>query len=234
MIDRSTARDTPFISMAFYKVAYVFGTHVAETILASVHVRAQQQAGRMDASDAVKSSKSILRAGGRPRMDEKTGFTVEVATPFKLGQPRSERNYEQIIGVESLLKTPPHVGKRSHLCEIGFEASAARDAKRSQAELNASNAIRIRTNAMVKIQNMLQGRVEKTETFEQDGATGVEFIVAPGIGPNHAGVRQYIAMVDRPAGRITVTCATYATAMLKALNAFRQIRDGARLEAKKQ
>ena len=68
MIDRSTARDTPFRPMAFYKVAHVFGTHVAETILASVHVRAQQQAGRMDASDAVKSSKSILRAGGRPRM----------------------------------------------------------------------------------------------------------------------------------------------------------------------
>ncbi|WP_210263676.1 hypothetical protein, partial [Rhizobium sp. SEMIA 4085] len=55
--------------MAFYKVVYVFGAHVAETILASVHVRAQQQAGRMDASDAVKIiSKISCEQGGRPRM----------------------------------------------------------------------------------------------------------------------------------------------------------------------
>lgn len=37
------------------KVAGVFGTRVAETILASVHVRARQQAGHMDASDLIKT-----------------------------------------------------------------------------------------------------------------------------------------------------------------------------------
>ena len=31
------------------------GAHVAETILASVHMRARQQAGHMDASDLIKS-----------------------------------------------------------------------------------------------------------------------------------------------------------------------------------
>lgn len=44
----------------------MFGTCVAETILASVHVRTQQQAGHMDASDLVKLSRNILRVGGRP------------------------------------------------------------------------------------------------------------------------------------------------------------------------
>jgi hypothetical protein len=33
----------------------VSGAHVAETILASVHMRARQQAGHMDASDLIKS-----------------------------------------------------------------------------------------------------------------------------------------------------------------------------------
>jgi hypothetical protein len=44
----------------------MFGTCVAETILASVHVRTHQQAGHMDASDLVKLSRDILQVGGRP------------------------------------------------------------------------------------------------------------------------------------------------------------------------
>ena len=36
-------------------VVAVFGTRVAETILASVHVRARQQAGHMDASDLIRA-----------------------------------------------------------------------------------------------------------------------------------------------------------------------------------
>ena len=47
----------------------LFGTRVAETILASVHVRAHQQAGHMDASDLIKSLQNTLRGGGRPHMD---------------------------------------------------------------------------------------------------------------------------------------------------------------------
>lgn len=54
--------------MADLLVAVVFGTRVAETILASVHVRARQQAGHMDASDLIKSLLDILRGGGRPHM----------------------------------------------------------------------------------------------------------------------------------------------------------------------
>ena len=49
MIDRSTTRDIPSGSVALYEVAILFGTPVAETILASVHVRAHRQAGHMDA-----------------------------------------------------------------------------------------------------------------------------------------------------------------------------------------
>ena len=68
MINRSTTRDTPIDPMAFFEVALLFGTRVAETILASVHVRAHQQAGHMDASDLIKCLRNTLREGGRPHM----------------------------------------------------------------------------------------------------------------------------------------------------------------------
>jgi len=54
VIDRSETQDTPLNPLAA-KVAPMFGTRVAETILASVHVRAQQQAGHMDASDLIRA-----------------------------------------------------------------------------------------------------------------------------------------------------------------------------------
>src|SRR5260370_26539958 len=50
------------------EVAVLFGTLVAETILASVHVRAHKQAGHMDASDLIKALQNTLQGGGRPHM----------------------------------------------------------------------------------------------------------------------------------------------------------------------
>jgi hypothetical protein len=50
----------------------VFGTRIAETILASVHVRARKQAGHMDASDLIRAlPKLTLRGGGRPHMESR-------------------------------------------------------------------------------------------------------------------------------------------------------------------
>jgi hypothetical protein len=46
----------------------LFGTLVAETILASAHVRAHRKAGHMDASDLIKALQNTLRGGGRPHM----------------------------------------------------------------------------------------------------------------------------------------------------------------------
>ena len=49
--------------MALYEVAILFGTLVAETILASVHVRAREQAGHMDASDLIKALQAPCEKG---------------------------------------------------------------------------------------------------------------------------------------------------------------------------
>jgi len=45
------------------KAAEVLGTHAAETILASDHVRSHPKAGHMDASDTIKSSAHPLQEG---------------------------------------------------------------------------------------------------------------------------------------------------------------------------
>jgi hypothetical protein len=49
--------------MAFYLAAMLFGTPVAETILASVHVRARPKAGHMNASDLIKALQKHLARG---------------------------------------------------------------------------------------------------------------------------------------------------------------------------
>jgi hypothetical protein len=64
VINRSTTRDTPIDPMAFYLAAMLFGTLVAETILASAHVRARHKAGHMGASDLIKAlQKHLARRG---------------------------------------------------------------------------------------------------------------------------------------------------------------------------
>ena len=55
MIDRSMRRETPHFPVALYEVVHLFGSLVAETILAGVHVRAHKQAGHRDASDLIKT-----------------------------------------------------------------------------------------------------------------------------------------------------------------------------------
>ena len=79
--------------MAFYKVASLFGTYVAETILASVHVRAHQQAGHMDASDLIKAlQKKLARRGPSTYAQKKN---IEALT---------EANQLVIAGVQAVMK----------------------------------------------------------------------------------------------------------------------------------
>jgi hypothetical protein len=68
VIDRSMTREIPHSPVALHEVAHLFGALVAETILASVHVRAHKQAGHMDASDLIKALQNTLQGRGRPHM----------------------------------------------------------------------------------------------------------------------------------------------------------------------
>src|SRR5436190_817802 len=101
-------REIPHFPVALYEVAVLFGALVAETILASVHVRAHKQAGHMDASDLIKALQNTLQGGGRPHMGnhaevwfardsplEGSGFEPSVPLP-RLSSIRAVR--AEIIG----------------------------------------------------------------------------------------------------------------------------------------
>jgi len=73
VIDRSETQNTPKIPLAPQTVL-MFGTCVAETILASVHVRTPRKAGHMNASDQIKLSRAPL---GLHAVDIKGVYSAE-------------------------------------------------------------------------------------------------------------------------------------------------------------
>jgi len=77
---RGTLRLTQWPSI---EVAMLFGTLVAETILASAHVRAHRKAGHMDASDLIKALQNTLRGGGRPHMGQGQSGVPERKRPWQ-------------------------------------------------------------------------------------------------------------------------------------------------------
>jgi hypothetical protein len=62
----------------------MFGTPVAATILASVHVRAHQQAGHMDARDLIKTLQNALRGEGRPHMNHAVRAILDICFGTRL------------------------------------------------------------------------------------------------------------------------------------------------------
>ena len=106
--------------MALYLVALLFGTLVAETILASVHVRAHRQAGHMDASDLIKTLQNTLRGGGRPHMglgqQRGEGAGVHMALLISwgdgAGHPRRNQRYRLPVGAAGVLPRPQNVANQ--------------------------------------------------------------------------------------------------------------------------
>jgi ABC-type transport system involved in cytochrome bd biosynthesis fused ATPase/permease subunit len=90
VINRSTTRDTPIDPMALYLVALLFGTLVAETILASVHVRAHQKAGHMGASDLIKTlQKHLARRGPSTYGSTRSGLCISwIRSPTSIAPRR--------------------------------------------------------------------------------------------------------------------------------------------------
>jgi len=78
-------REIPHFPVALHEVVYLFGALVAETILASVHVRAHKQAGHMDASDLIKALQIHLARRG-PSTYGKSNSPARRRTTGSLGQ----------------------------------------------------------------------------------------------------------------------------------------------------
>src|SRR5215213_7611619 len=84
-------REIPHSPVALYEAANLFGTLVAKTILASVHVRARKKAGHMGASDLINAAAKYLARSG-PSTYGESGLECDNAqsgTSFRLRLRRS-------------------------------------------------------------------------------------------------------------------------------------------------
>ena len=67
MINRSPTKEIPHSRVALHEVPHLFGTFIAEIVLASVHRRAHEQVGHTDLGDLIKTTeKSLARKGAAP------------------------------------------------------------------------------------------------------------------------------------------------------------------------
>jgi hypothetical protein len=104
VIDRSKTRDTPEAPVALHEATMLFATLVAETILASAHVLAPQQAGQVDASDLIIAQQNSLRGAGRSQME--LGRLTYVRTSWPLtGLGSYQRPYALTVLVHGAAAT---------------------------------------------------------------------------------------------------------------------------------
>ena len=153
-----------------------------------------------------------------------TGFRLRVPTPLQIVNPRSDPKHDILVDILSTTNVPPRAGTSKQLCAVGFKAGAVAT---TAAEINDAAAIDVRIAAMKAIQWISSGTVERAIIFERGGLKGLEFVIAPVSGPDHASSREYLALIDKPEGRVSVVCATTRDAWPRAMILFQIIRDHA-------
>lgn len=160
----------------------------------------------------------------RRYVDPATGFGATVSTPLQITAARAPGKYDALIEISNPAGFPPMAPGAKFLCRAGFNAAqpGAANTKPSQ----AMQALEAQAAAATRQQRKLRGEIEQIDAFDLNGVRGIEYLVAPGTGPGHEETRQYIAELNRPEGRIRLSCATTRDAMPNALEPFRQIRNG--------
>jgi hypothetical protein len=153
--------------------------------------------------------------------DEKTGLVVDPPQPFVVA-PAKSPSYDVVAIVNSLAGKPSLGPGDSYLCQIGFKAEAD-SADLSQEEINLQVAQPGWLDNVAQALSRSFDVVAK-QTFVLGGATGIELVGKPKNNGPGAGV--FISMIDTPAGRTTINCATRLDELDGALNPFRLIRAG--------
>jgi hypothetical protein len=153
--------------------------------------------------------------------DPKSGFKVDPPAPFVVA-PASTHTYDMAVVINSLSGTPPLGVGDNYLCQVGYKALPD-NADLAQEEINLEvQQPEWLDNAAAALSQAFD--VTGKATFVLGGATGIELIGEPKDPAHAAGI--FVSMVDTPAGRTTLNCATRPEALDGAVNAFRQIRAG--------
>jgi hypothetical protein len=153
--------------------------------------------------------------------DGRTGFSINPPAPYYAEASR-RRQFDVGASIQSRTGFPPIAGNSGAVCDAGFKATSA-NAGMSPAELQAvveSSEWRELVRRPISTVFLIQSE----SLFTSEGYRGIEFTLVPKAGPDAAGTRLALSMVETARGRVTIVCGTSNTAFEQVRNDFRAIR----------
>ena len=160
--------------------------------------------------------------------DEATGLAFTAPSPLVIGKRRGHHGHDFVIDVDS--QKIPRAGTSKNLCGVGLKTQPDEVQALDQASLIAPEMIDRQMQSMRSSLGLL-GHIDFVEPVAFGGGLrGVAALTTPRFGRGHAHVRQYVAIAETPAYRISLSCATTATAIDRALPLFEALVGTLRIE----
>ena len=152
-------------------------------------------------------------------VDPVSGFKVDPPAPFFV-LPAKSTTYDLAVVINSQSGSPSMGKGDNFLCQIGYK-SLPDNNDLAQDEINLQSGSPDRLEGVAAA---LSRSFEVTDkaVFELNGATGIELIGKPKNPDQTSSV--FVSMIETPAGRTTLNCATRVEEMDKAADQFRLIR----------
>ncbi|MCY1527602.1 hypothetical protein D9M68_626720 [compost metagenome] len=155
---------------------------------------------------------------------------MTVPAPYQILRSGKTPEFDVLVQIASATGAPPAAGAADYLCGVGFNRPRKTLRARPGTDTPRSAASRL---AAAEAMQAGQGRMlEQRQAFEVQGTRGVDYVAAPADAPDSDRLLQYTALLDTPTLRVALTCTTTRDGMAAALPAFRQIRDGIRLDGR--
>ncbi len=162
---------------------------------------------------------SALPASAASFVDAASGFKVDPPAPFFVQRAKST-TYDIVVVVNSMSGSPPLGAGDNFLCQVGYKKLIGNnDLVQEEINLAAGSPDRLENLATALSRSY---DVTGKAIFDLNGATGIELIGKPRDAGTTAGV--FVSMIDTPAGRTTLNCATRPEDIDRAVEQFRLIR----------
>lgn len=148
--------------------------------------------------------------------DAETGLSFSAPPPLVIGGRRDHRGHDFVVEVDSADPALPRAGTSKSLCGVGVKTQPEEVQALKQETLSSPEMVEETLESMRTTLGFMGSVVAIQPVDFGGGARGVAAVTTPHVGPDHANVRQYIAIAETPAYRISLSCATTAAAIDKA------------------
>ena len=148
--------------------------------------------------------------------DAETGLAFSAPPPLVVGGQRDHRGHDFVIEVDTSDSSLPRAGTSKSLCAVGVKTQPEEVQALSQEALSSPEMVAETLESMRTTLGFMGSVVDIRPVDFGGGARGVAAVTTPHLGPDHANVRQFIAIAETPAYRISLSCATTAAAIDRA------------------